>query len=239
MRTGIVLDQEEPRVHSTSIRSLVHYTDMDVCANLQGYSSADHHWPTAKPVMLDDAADSITFPTASADSFTSATCAHCEPCSHLWRYLTCRFWCSLANASWAAWCKAVSTSLTLGCQALMESVSDTSRPVVYWRSFSKALAVFFLFLLTQRSGCRCPSTTPSSSLHVMANLLYALENVLLVHMDVPSWRNWTTWESNCLLSPSGKSIHVWWVVLLLHLQCTCHYHLHQSGWNWYTIPYAS
>ncbi len=29
--------------------------------------------------MLEDVADSITFSTASPDSFTSVTCVHCEP----------------------------------------------------------------------------------------------------------------------------------------------------------------
>ena len=53
--------------------------DMEVCATRQGYSPPDHHWPTAKPVMLNDVTGSITFTTASPDSFTPVTCAQCEP----------------------------------------------------------------------------------------------------------------------------------------------------------------
>ena len=43
------------------------------------YASPDHHWPTTKQVMLDDVTGSITFTTVSPDSFTTVTCAHCEP----------------------------------------------------------------------------------------------------------------------------------------------------------------
>lgn len=44
----------------------------------------DHHWPTAKTVMLDDVTGSITFLNASLDSFPSVICAQ-RTCSHSWR----------------------------------------------------------------------------------------------------------------------------------------------------------
>ncbi|CAB1422580.1 unnamed protein product [Pleuronectes platessa] len=90
----IVLYQEEPRAHCTSVRSdnrsenflpvpnssqgTVGY-DMEVCATLQGYAFPDHQRPIANPVMLNVVTGSITFTTASPDSFTPVTCAQCKP----------------------------------------------------------------------------------------------------------------------------------------------------------------
>ena len=52
---------------------------MEVYATLQGYATPDHHWPTAKLVMLGDVTGSITFTTVSPGSFMPVTCAQCEP----------------------------------------------------------------------------------------------------------------------------------------------------------------
>ena len=96
------LHPEEPRAYSTSFRSdncsedlipvpnsspgTVGY-DMEVCVTLEGYTTSDHHWPTNKPIMLEDFTGSITFTMASPDSFMSVTCAQCEPaliCEENW-----------------------------------------------------------------------------------------------------------------------------------------------------------
>ena len=108
MRPGIVLHQEEPRTHCTSIRfenlsegfipvpnrsQGTVGCDMEVCETLQGYASPDHHWPTTKLVKLDDVTGSITFPRVSPDSFTCHMCSMWT-CSHLWRgcqWWTCQF----------------------------------------------------------------------------------------------------------------------------------------------------
>ena len=71
MRPNIVLHQEEPRAHCTSIRSDNHSEDfilvpnssqgtvgydLVVCTALQGYASSDHHQPTTKLAMMLQAA---------------------------------------------------------------------------------------------------------------------------------------------------------------------------------------
>lgn len=69
-----------------------------------------HLWPAAKPVLLEDAAGSRTFSTASTQTLTSFTCAKCEPTviykenrSRLelfyWRHRTCHL-CNLSNICW-------------------------------------------------------------------------------------------------------------------------------------------
>lgn len=74
--------------------------------------------PTAKPVVLDHAACSITFTTVSPDSIKYVTCAQCEPADiceegrH--KSWTCLFWCSLVNADWSAWGTVVTTVPTKG-----------------------------------------------------------------------------------------------------------------------------
>ena len=94
MRPGIVVHQEEPRTYCTSVGSDHGFKDfipipngsqtavlqpVEVCSSLHGYASPDHHWPTTKPVMLNDVAGSIAFSLASPDPFTSITDAQGEP----------------------------------------------------------------------------------------------------------------------------------------------------------------
>ena len=66
MRPGVVLQQEEPSRRSedflpvpNSSQRTVGY-DMEVCVTLQGYASPDHHWPTAKLVLLDNVHHSVS-----------------------------------------------------------------------------------------------------------------------------------------------------------------------------------
>ena len=62
---AVSLHQEERRAYCTNVSSgsqpdcHIGY-DKEFCAALQGYTSPDHHWPTAKPIQLDDVTDSIT-----------------------------------------------------------------------------------------------------------------------------------------------------------------------------------
>ena len=94
MRLSIVLHQEKPMAHYTSIKSnncsedfiqVSHSSqgtigyDIEVCATHQEYAARDHHWPTTKPVLLYDATNNITFTMASPDSFKPVTRAQCEP----------------------------------------------------------------------------------------------------------------------------------------------------------------
>ncbi|KAI4893701.1 hypothetical protein NFI96_000602 [Prochilodus magdalenae] len=54
----------------------------EICLQItdrKGYASPDHHWPTTKPVMLNDVAGGITFYTASPEPVTSVTCAQVKP----------------------------------------------------------------------------------------------------------------------------------------------------------------
>ena len=44
--------------------------DKENCATHQEHDSPNHHWPTTKPVMLDDVVGSITFNTASLYIYT-------------------------------------------------------------------------------------------------------------------------------------------------------------------------
>ncbi|CAJ0944364.1 unnamed protein product [Ranitomeya imitator] len=52
---------------------------MEGCVALQRNAIPHHYLPTAKLVMLKDAADSRSLSTASPDSVTSVTCTQCEP----------------------------------------------------------------------------------------------------------------------------------------------------------------
>lgn len=50
---------------------------IEFCGSLHGCASPESHWPTTKPVLLNDG--SITLSTASPDLFTSVAGAHSKP----------------------------------------------------------------------------------------------------------------------------------------------------------------
>ncbi len=95
-------------------------------------------------------------------------------CEENWcQWRTCRFWCSLANASQTGWCLTVSTGPKTGRRTLMPPLCSLFLTVIhtaYWRSFWRALAVLHLFLLAQKNKYQsccwvvcCLSVVPSSS----------------------------------------------------------------------------
>ncbi len=167
---------------------------MEICVTLQRYSSPDHHWPTAKPLMLEDDADNITFSTASQHTFTSVTCSRCEPaliCEEnkvpMLELLI------LVYADQAAQCCTVSTDPTTGHQVLIPPPwslfltvwSVTCTPVTCWRSFCRTLAVLLLFLLTHGADISPDAgllffyiSVHLSTCLASQYLLYVLETVL-------------------------------------------------------------
>lgn len=161
MRPDIVLHQEEPRDHCTSVRSGNHSEEIipvshRVHAGLQGHASPDHYWPTTKLVIL-DVTGSLTFTMVSPDSFT---CAQCEPFTSVKRI---GIHSRPANSGvvWEMLTKLCSAGLW--AQVILKDVglwfppptwsqflivwSETSTQVACWMS----LAVLVLLFLAQRS----------------------------------------------------------------------------------------
>ncbi len=149
--------------------------------------------------MLDDDADTITFSTASADTFTSVTCAQCEPVLihkenkvPMLELLILVFSGKCRSSCTVLYCEHRSHYRTSGPHtALMESVSDwsvwsvTCTPVACWRSFCRALAVLLLFLLTHGADIIPDAGLLSFYISVHLStclasqyLLYVLETVL-------------------------------------------------------------
>lgn len=169
--------------------------DVEVCVT-QGYASPDHHWPTTKPVMLDDdtgniaaviVATAIAFTTLQTSShlshvlnanlFSSVERTRC----HRW---TCQFWCSLTTHGALLW----SLLLTIS--------SETCSPVACWNSFWRALVVLLLVLLTQRNKCGHASAVMQNyspvqfswsksvshySFHVLETVLGKTANLFVCH----------------------------------------------------------
>lgn len=149
MRPSIVLHQEQPKAHHTSLKSNkwseyfitvpnssqgnVGYVTVpwSLC-DLQGFASPNLHWPTAKPAMLDDVTSSKAFTMASPDSFMGVTCAQYELpsiCKENGAPIT-----DLTILVFSHECQ--SSCPVLGCE-----------PAVYWKSLCWVLAVLLLFLL--------------------------------------------------------------------------------------------
>ncbi len=187
---------------------------MEICVTLQRYSSTDHHWPTAKPLMLEDDADTITFSTASPDTFTSVTCAQCEPALihkenkvPMLELLILVFSGKCRSSCTVLYCEHRSHYRTSGPHTTpMESVSDwsvwsvTCTSVPCWRSFCRALAVLLLFLLTHGADTSpdvsSPHVSPPSIFSMFLRLCWETHQTLYGMYDVQSWRSWTicaTW----------------------------------------------
>ncbi len=143
--------------------------------------------------MLEDDADTITFSTASPNTFTSVTCARCEPALIREDEGPADSGVSLANANQAAQCCTVSTDPTTGHQVLIPPSWSlfltvwlvTCTPVTCWRSFCRALVVLLLFLLTHGADISPDAGLLSFYISVHLStclasqyLLYVLETVL-------------------------------------------------------------
>ena len=162
MRPGIVLHQEEPRAHCTSVRSVNRSEDFilepnssqgtaghdsDVCVTLHEYVSPHHHWPITKLVMLDDVTGSITFTMALH------TLSHL---SHLWTERVVSV--EPDNLGVLSRMLCVSTDPTSGRPAL--------KPPSWTRTVFRTEEQIPVPL-----PCWCPFTTQSSSPNVMVGLL--------------------------------------------------------------------
>lgn len=110
------------------------------CVALQRNTFQHHHWPTAKPVILDDVAGDRMFSMVSPDShpsyvFSVNLLSSLKSTGHLW--------CSLGYANHPAWNRVVNTNHTCGCQVFLSCSwslfltvrADTWILVVCWRSF--------------------------------------------------------------------------------------------------------
>lgn len=109
------------------------------------------HWPTIKPVMLNDVTGRITFSTASTDPFMSVTCAQGEPALICEKHRTqagpvvdlpTLVFYSMANANHAPRCRAQSTRSTKDAgpsgqphEVCLWCFCQTFTPVAYWTSF--------------------------------------------------------------------------------------------------------
>ena len=112
MRLGIVLNQEEPRAHCTSVKSDSRSEDFIlVCNSGQGTAG---YGGLCNPLR-------ICLPRPSLPHQQTGHAGRCYKQHNIHQCIsaTCHLWCSLANANWAAWCWAVSTGPTRGRQVLM------------------------------------------------------------------------------------------------------------------------
>lgn len=92
-----------------------------ISVTLQECASQGHRWPTAKPVMLDDVASSITSSMVSPAYFTLVTCTQCEPafiCKEN-RAPVAELPVLVVKYKLSCWCWALSAGPTIGRSALM------------------------------------------------------------------------------------------------------------------------
>ena len=198
MRSGIVVYQEKPRTYCISVGpnnrpkdfvSVPCTCQITTIKHMQvflGNASPDHYWPTTEPVVQDDVACLIMFPCVFPNPYVSLNLNWLSSVKRTgcqWQIR--QYWCSMANALWAARWWGVRIKPTNGHRDLNSLLwsrfltvwSEICSPVPRCKSLSRDLAVLCLNLLADKTRylpcwrvvallCPCPARYP----RVLANL---------------------------------------------------------------------